>query len=308
MKMRNQLSIPYFDIVMPSRFGDLYTTFLVEDVSQNVWPFGYGASERLNSVELKPNEDHVRQILTAALARDEHGFEASLQDFLTKAAGQVAEHDFAVAEIVFTQDDETNMAESVEFVWINPRHIIKRWGHFYQRVPVALAVERGIKSRVLLPSERIMVFSAPPRYKKSLAQAREALSIMSDHRNDLFSLQAMEQNFQYDFTVHNRARLLALAEAGRPIGYACRGMFNEQAATPYWIRLKILHEAFLIELRQSLLKTLNAGLKKTGDKIGFECQIEVSGWPTLHDVEVALNQLDAGAPSLVDILDTFSRG
>ncbi|HWY31205.1 MAG TPA: hypothetical protein VNX46_10640, partial [Candidatus Acidoferrum sp.] len=91
------------------------------------------------------------------------------------------------------------------------------------------------------------------------------------------------------------------------IGYACRGMFNEQVATPYWIRLKILHEAFLIELRQSLLKTLNAGLKAMGDKMGFECQIEVSGWPTHRDVEVALNQLDAGAPSLVEILNTFSR-
>ena len=307
MKMRDQLSIRYFDNVMPRRFGDLYTTFLVEDVAQNMWPFGYGTSERKGSVELKPNDKNVRRILTAALDRNGHGFESSIQEFLTKAAGQVAEHDFAVAEIVFTQEANTNKVQDVDFVWINPLHIIRRWGRLYQRVPVELAAERGIKSRILLPPERIMVFSAPARYRKPLAQVREALSIMSDHRNDFFTLQAMEQNLQFDFVEHNRARMLALAEAGRPIGYACRGMFNEQAATPYWIRLKILHELFLIELRQSLLRTLNAGLKKTGERMGFEGQIEVNGWPTHHDVEVALNQLDAGAPSLVEILDTFSR-
>ena len=99
--------------------------------------------------------------------------------------------------------------------------------------------------------------------------------------------------------------MLALAEAGKPTGFASRGMFSKHVTTPYWIRMRLLHEKFLIELRQSLLATLNDALKRIGSRMGFECELKVDGLPTDHEVDIALNQLDSGSLPLVKIMEMF---
>jgi hypothetical protein len=313
MKASDQLSIRYFSnlmadgsVAVPRRFGELYTTFLVEDISSSVWPFAYRSSRRNVSVQLKTNSESAEEIVTAALGRNERSLESSIQEFLSAAAGQIAEFDFAVAEIVFTRDADNNEIENVQCVWINPVQIYRRWGKVYQQVPLEVASERGVKTRIHLPNEKIIHFLAPSRFRKAMSRARESLRIVSDFGNRSFALTAFQTNLPFDWQIHERAMMLALAEAGKPIGFASRGMFNKHVATPYWIRMRLLHERFLIELRQSLLDTLNNALKRIGSRMGFECELKVDGFPTDRDIEIALNQLDSGSLPLVKLMDVYS--
>ena len=291
---------------MPGRFGELYTTFFVEDVASAVWPFAYRSSRRNVSIALKTSSDSAEEIVSAALGENDRNLESSVQEFLSAAAAQIAEFDFAVAEIVFVLDTDTNQIENVQCVWINPVQIRRRWGKIYQQVPVELASERRVKTLIHLPDEKIIRFVAPPRYRKVLSKVRESLSSVSDFRNNSFALTALQTNLPFDWQAHERAMMLALAEAGRPIGFGSRGMFNKHVATPYWIRMRLLHERFLIEFRQALLDTLNDALRRMGSRMGFECELKVDGLPTDRDIEIALNQLNSGSPPLIKLMDTYS--
>ena len=313
MKASDQLSIHYFSnltaggsMAVPRRFGELYTTIFIEDIASSVWPFAYSSSRRNVSVELKTHSESAEEIVTAALKKNERSLESSLREFLSAAAGQIAECDFAVAEIVLTRDTDTNEIENVEFVWINPAQIHRRWGKVYQQVPPEIASERSVKTRIHLPNEKIIHFLAPPRLRRAMSKARESLSIISDFRNSSFAMTAFQTNLPFDWQIHERAMMFALAEAGKSIGFASRGMFNKHLATPYQIRMRLLHERFLIELRQTLLATLNDALRKIGSRMGFECELKVNGLPTDHDIEIALNQLDSGSLSLVKLMDAYS--
>lgn len=313
MKASDQLSIRYFSNLMahanmavPRRFGELYTTLFVDDIADSVWPFAYRSSRRNVSIQLETNSECAEDIVTAALGEKVRGLESSVQKFLSTAAGQIAEFDFAVAEIVFACDTDTNQIKSVECVWINPVQIRKRWGKIYQQVPIEIASERGVKTLIHIPNEKTILFVAPPSVRKAMSQARESLSIISDFRNDSFAITALQTNLPFDFQVHERAMMLALAEAGRPIGFGSRGMFNKHVATPYLIRMRLLHEKFLIELRQSLLDTLNDALERIGRRMGFDCELKVDGLPTDRDIEIALNQLDSGSLPLTKLMDAYS--
>lgn len=313
MKTSDQLSIRYFSnltadgsIALPRRFGELYTTFFVEDIASSVWPYAYRTSRRNVSIELESKNESAEEIVSAALGGNARGLESSIQEFLSAAAGQITEFDFAVAEIVFTRETDTNQLESVECVWINPVQIRRRWGKMYQQVPIEVASQRGVKTLIHLPDEKIIHFVAPPNLRKAMSKARESLSRISGSRINGYALTALQTNLPFNWQVHERTMMLALAEAGRPVGFGSRGMFNKHVATPYWIRLRLLHEKFLIELRQSLLNTLNDALKRIGNRMGFDCELKVDGLPTDRDIEIALNQLDAGSPPLLKLMDAYS--
>ena len=313
MKTSDQLSIRYFSnltadgsMALPRRYSELYTTFFVEDIASSVWPFANRSSRQNISVELKSNSKSADEIVSAALGRNERSIESSIQEFFSAAAAQIAEFDFAVAEIVFASDADLNRIEGVECVWINPVQIHRRWGKTYQQVPIEVASERGVKTLIHLPDDKTIRFLAPPRYRKAMSKVRENLSIVSDFRNSSFALTALQTNLPFDWQIHERAMMLAIAEAGRPIGFGSRRMFDKNVATPYWIRMRLLHERFLIEFRQSLLDTLNDALKRIGSRMGFKCELKVDGLPTDHDIEIALNQLDSGSLPLLKLMDVYS--
>jgi hypothetical protein len=299
MKASDQISIRYFNnltadgsMTVPRRYSELYTTFFIDDIASSVWPFAYRSSRRNVSITLETNNKSAEDFITAAFGQNMRDLESSVQEFLSTAAGQIAEFDFAIAEIVFTHNTDTNQIEDVKCIWINPVQIRRRWGRIYQQVPGEVASERGCKTLIYLPNEKIVHFLPPTRYRKAISRARESLRIISDLRDSNFTLTALRTNLPFDWQIHERAIMLALAEAGRPIGFGSRGMFNKYVATPYWIRMRLLHEKFLIELRQSLLETLNCALKRIGSRMGFECKLKADGLPTDHDIEIALGPVN----------------
>ena len=66
-----------------------------------------------------------------------------------------------------------------------------------------------------------------------------------------------------------------------------------------------MFEKFKIEVRDSLLSTLNEGLDRAGERLRMHGQIEVEGLPTLDEVEQAQLDLKSGKRSPKEILDQF---
>src|SRR4051794_13587954 len=128
MRVRKQRSIRYFEpnlaggMDIPSRFGQFYTHMFIEDIGAHIWP---SRAKGKVAVELKPPEKALQAVLTSALKGNGYGnsFASNVERFIEAAAEQVAEFDFALAEIVFTEDTDTKATPEVNFVWLNPRQI-----------------------------------------------------------------------------------------------------------------------------------------------------------------------------------------
>ena len=98
---------------------------------------------------------------------------------------------------------------------------------------------------------------------------------------------------------------LALAEAGKSIGWNARGLFNENMLEFYQLKRFLLFERFKIDFRTSILATLNNGLRLAGKEMGFTAKINVQGVPTIPDIEKANSELESGSKPFGDIIKPF---
>jgi hypothetical protein len=113
-----------------------------------------------------------------------------------------------------------------------------------------------------------------------------------------------DQSFQ---SHHQRQASELLGEAVKPIGWNARGSFNDCVLFYYWIHLMIRFERFKIELRDAMLNTLNDGIQRVGQKIGFNGKITIDGLPTLADVDAAIVNLKSGTMAFSDVMKPFER-
>ncbi len=109
----------------------------------------------------------------------------------------------------------------------------------------------------------------------------------------------------YSFTEHQHERAELFAKVTEPVGWNVRGLFQDNLLAPYevWRQLRFLE--FKIRLRDLLMDRLNTTLSEVGSHLGFQAAIELSGLPTLQDVDDAKSDLRNGRRSLND-LATFA--
>jgi hypothetical protein len=105
----------------------------------------------------------------------------------------------------------------------------------------------------------------------------------------------------YNFSEHQRKRSELFAKATQPVGWNVRGLFKDGHLEPYdvWRRLRFLE--FKVRLRNSIVDRLNTTTAEVGERLGFEASIELTGLPTLQDVESAKEDLRLGRRGLGDL-------
>ena len=109
----------------------------------------------------------------------------------------------------------------------------------------------------------------------------------------------------YDVTKHYHLRNVALAEITKDFGWDARNSFEKEASEYYLIYRYLKFEKFRIELRNSILDTLNAGLELVGKQLGFNTKILVNGLPTLDNVQTTYNHLLQGDIPFAEVLESF---
>ncbi len=120
--------------------------------------------------------------------------------------------------------------------------------------------------------------------------------------NELVSEQ---KRTHYDVKAHIHMHNVALANSTKLFGWNARLLFQGEALEYYLIHRNLLFERFKIELRDSIVKTLNEGVKHAGSKLGFTNEIVITGLPTINDVQTAFEHLQKGDASFEEILAPF---
>jgi len=118
---------------------------------------------------------------------------------------------------------------------------------------------------------------------------------------------AKEHQTAFDMDEHRFAERLALAAAGKDIGWDARGEFQEDMLEYYEMHRLLHFEEFKIELRDSILQTLNAILERAGRMIGFSGRIMVEGMPDIKTAAAAQEKLANGSEYFPRIVARFTE-
>ena len=98
---------------------------------------------------------------------------------------------------------------------------------------------------------------------------------------------------------------MALAKITKDFGWDARNSFEKEALEYYLLYRYLKFEKFRIELRNSILDTLNVGLELVGKQLGFDSKILVDGLPTLDEVQASYNHLLQGDIPFSEVLEPF---
>jgi hypothetical protein len=305
--IRKQRTIYYRSPQDTERTVEFYMHMFPKDVSLGIMPIG-GRSKRPDfKISVIPPNKQVAAIVAAGLESEHysHPLAAAVSDVFETVSANLCFADRFMYEIAYLEERETKKPVGFDLVWVNQSQLVERGGELFQRVPTAVAKDAKVSEMIFLPKEDIIEFKPPARFEKALRDVRMKLSRLDKLRLPELALRATKEKIPYDYKAHDRAMQLALVEAVRPIGWNARGEYNGCVTSFYWIRLLLTFEEFKIELRHTILATINDALKRIGQKLGFEAQIEINGLPTRIDVTDALRKLDLGEVPFTEVMKAF---
>jgi len=305
--IRKQRTIFYHSPQSADRPVEFYMHMFPEDVSLGIMPIG-GRTKRPDfKITISPANKQAQAIIATGLDRrnSAHSLAESVCDLFRTVAANLCLSDRVIYEIVYLEERETKSLIGFELERVNQSQLIKKHGQVFQRLPPDVAKEANVSEMILLPKEDLIEFRPPKNFEKALRDVRTNLSRLDELHLPELALRANKENIPYDFKAHMRSMNLALVEAVKPVGWYARGSYNQCVTSYYWIRLMLTFEEFKIELRHSMLATLNDVLKQIGQKLGFEAKIEISGIPLRIDVTDALRKLDSGGVPFTEIMNAF---
>jgi len=294
----------------PDYFRQSYTHMLIEDVAASIMPIGGRSQNRPFRVLLTPADPKVEELIEGGIAhRDYNGDLAeSVCDFFHECAQTIMAFGEAVYEIVYLSKPSDGTIVRFELGFIQPRTVMHRRGKLVQYVPLEAARRLNVPQYVQLLPERVLTFKPPAYVNDKLEHIMKCLSFLSTHMLPDFALPAMAgeiKSIPYDSSVFLRSQKLALADAGKLIGWNARGIVEGEVLEYYWLHRQLIFERFKIELRDTILRTLNEGLELAGRDVGFSGQLKFEGLPTLDDVKDAEAHLAAGDMPFKEVLKPF---
>ncbi len=288
-----------------------YTHMLIDDISLAIIPFPSAARRNAKyQASIVPENPELEEVVSYALSdprsrgRDLVG---ALYDFVTEAARMIAGYGEAICEIVYLLEPETDEPLAFDFSFIQPLTVYRRRGELVQYIPAGVVSELGIAQHVTLSPDCVLFFYLPKTVRREWAGIMDILVPMKLVPPD-FSLPAFgtgAPRVPFDLDSHHHTRRLLIMKSVRDIGWNARQYPQDGFLEYYWLHRYLLFERFRIEIRESIIATLNEGLSRVGAKLGLTGQIQIDGLPTLEDVERAQEHLRNGDRSVEDIMAPF---
>ena len=317
---RSQQSIFYFPDMIeqddkvdsrPQYYAQLYTRMLIEDVSISLIPVGSRAREPFR-VFVTPPKSKTEELIAAAITQRDYirDLADATYDFFSKCSYTIMAYGEAIYEIVYLSKPGNGMVVGFELTPIQPLTVERRLGKLVQYVPKEVAHARKVSQYIRLSPERILTFKLPTYIQKQFNHVMQSLAFLSSNFLPDFTLSEVvsaSNKVAYDMRAHLRSQKLALADAGKIIGWNARGLLQEEMVEYYFVYRQLLFERFKIELRTSILETLNEGLERAGGVIGCSGRLVIEGLPSVDDVETAQAHLASGERSFKEILEPFLR-
>jgi hypothetical protein len=292
----------------PDYLRCLYPSMLIEDVAYHILPSsGHNTAFR---VTLEPAEAKAEKLIAAALNRDDYHIDlaSATRNFLVQCAQTVMAYGEATYELVYLSNRDDGTVVEFQLAYIQSLTVMRRRDQMVQYIPAEVARARKGSQYIPLEPDRIIMFPLPASVQRDYGPMMEGLAFLSNHKIPDFVFQVGDDGSRqtpFDSTAHIHLEKQALAEAGKPIGWDARGLFREETLEFYDLYRALAFERFKIELRTTLLEKVNEVLTFAGQKVGFSGQLQISGLPTLKEVEVAQAHLSAGDRPFQEILKPF---
>jgi hypothetical protein len=292
-------------------FHELYPHMFIEDVKLGIVPIGGGTySKKTFSVVLEPSNPDLEKVLVRALSKDDYprGLSSEVCDFISQCAVELLLFDTSTYEIAYLSKETDRKPIGFEFVHINPFSLTKMGNDLVQILPNDLAAKLGRSTEIRLKPERILTFTLPHRYRSKISELLDLLSVLSTPTSPNFYMEELASGATktpYDVKAHIFLHKVALAKAAKLSGWNARLLFQDVALEYYLIHRDLVFEQFKIELRDSILATLNEGIARAGQVLGFNTNIVINGLPTTADVRTADDHLQKGDVPFAEVLEPF---
>jgi hypothetical protein len=294
----------------PDYHGFLHSEMLIQDVSLAVMPISRYARKKTLSVTLTPPSEATERLIESALGRQEwcRGLESAVREFFRECSQVAMAYGEAAYEIVYISDVKQDKVVGFELAFIQPHTILNRKGQMVQYVPRDIATQRRLPQFVPLSPHRILRFEPPQPVHKEYGPMMESLAILSTMDLPEFALEGARQDrprIPYDSAIHVKAHKLALAEAGKAIGWNARGLFDEDFLEYYLLHRRLRFERFVIDMRDGIVSKVNDALALAGKELAYSARLEIQGLPTIRDVEAAEQKLAQGSCPFREVLEPF---
>jgi len=310
-RITSQKSIRYLPERSQSLLGRryyeiLYPSMLIQDVAQSlIVARGYAGMTDMH-VRITPPDPVAEKAIARAVGESsyEHDLASALWHFSQQCAVSMMEYGHAVYEVVYHPNGPEAGTPEWRLVQVQ-QPVIWRRRQTLQLVPCKVAEELAVPERIAIPQDRVLRFAPPRKLGRSIKRAMESLAILSENPSSRFLFQeadVAQLSCPYNLQLNMRTRKLAVAHATESIGWNARWLFDDETLEPYRIHRMLQFERFKMELRNTILGTLNDGIARIGLKLGFSGRIEIEGWPSIKDIETAQAHLTSGEKGLEEIM------
>lgn len=282
---------------------------LIEDVGLRTMPIGGRTDRQGFTISVTPPSSQVEELIASGLDRNEHGRQlaSSVCHFIDMVARTVMAFGEAVYEIAYLSPSKETAPTAFELAPVIPGTLVSIDGSPHQRIPTDFAKEMDLPFWIEFDEQDLARFQLPSSIRREHPKMMRSLSRMGSAVIPEFALDPDQASTMgFDFKVFRRAQELALAQATKSLGWNARGLLEKQFLEYYILLREIRFQAFLIELRETMLDSLNNSLRRVGEKLGFGGQLKIAGMPTQADIDTALRKLNAGEGKFTELLKPFS--
>lgn len=284
------------------------TSMLIDDVELSCLPLP-NSSRNEYKVNLIATDSRCEGLLINAIETQysRENLANSIYEFFKQCVSVLLTYEYAGYEIIYFSTDDGKI-DSFWLSLIVPSAFIIKKDAFQQYVPLEIANELNLKTQyIVLPKENVLLFELPEYIKPNYQQMMESLAFLGENLYPKFALENMyNPTIPFSQSDYFLSREIALAKATKEIGWNSRDYSNEHKFEHYVWQRELRFYKFLCILRETILKTLNNGLKRIGKKLEFEAELIVEGLPTTQDVENATEKLSKGEiKTFNEVLEKF---
>lgn len=307
-----QVDPPLQERMRATSFEGSYLFMLHQDLDF-VIPYTIGRGDEPEAWVTGPDAEKAEPLIEHALSEEDwtHSLSDSVFKFVRSTAQHLVISGPVTYEIDYLDPEASTSATPVEFrlELVLPGTLSYHGRQPIQYIPSAFGGPRdktGLTYVDLDPATLVTfrLDQAEEEAVRKMVSFLRAASSLQGAETPLME-QSMSGGTPYSFAEHQRERGELFAKVTEPIGWNVRGLFQGDHLAPYevWRHLRFLE--FKIRLRDLIMNRLNATLSEVGSQLDFQAAIELSGLPTLQDVDNAKDDLRSGRRSLND-LATFA--
>jgi hypothetical protein len=289
-------------------FREPYPSMLIEDVQIGVMPYGRRTANKPFAISLCPSNEEFANLITKGLPTYHRyrNIEDALCHFIKECAQSLIPFNRVVYEIAYLTDSENSRIVGFELVYIPPHSLTQHRDKFAQIIPAHIPIAGSPERYIELSRDSILIFEPPPKIRNILPIILESLSKLGSlGMSRIMRTSHATKNSAYDFNTHLKMSKFAFAQITKEIGWNGRNILTDNILEYYLVYRQLLFEKFKIEIRDTILETLNSGLEGIGSKLDYSGKLEISGLPTLKEIDEAFYSLDKGDRTFKEILNTF---